>query len=243
MHSDLERLIRLQQIDSTAETARRRIAAIPEQIAALDAQLDGARAAVAAARERKAQNETERRALDKDIAAVRARRSKYSDQTMEVKTNREFHALQHEIEMADQEIARLEEKLLVNMLADDECAAAIKAAEGALKQAERDLVAERQALEREQHDLQASLSGTDEARRSVAADLPAPVLSLYEQLLRTKRGLAVVEAKDGLCTECHVRVRPAVYLEVRRNSQISTCENCHRILYYVPPPAAPAGQP
>ena len=109
MSQDLDHLIALQQLDTAAEEARRLVVTTPQRIAGLDAQLAAAEAALATARELKAQSETERRALDKDLAAIRARRSKFLDQTIEVKTNREYHALQHEIQMADEEIKRLED--------------------------------------------------------------------------------------------------------------------------------------
>jgi predicted nucleic acid-binding Zn-ribbon protein len=35
-------------------------------------------------------------------------------------------------------------------------------------------------------------------------------------------------------------MRPQVFNQVRRNDGINQCESCTRILYYVPPPAAPA---
>ena len=52
----------------------------------------------------------------------------------------------------------------------------------------------------------------------------------------------MAEARDGLCTVCHVRLRPQVFNEVRRNDGIIQCDSCTRILYFVPaaPPAASA---
>ena len=42
--------------------------------------------------------------------------------------------------------------------------------------------------------------------------------------------------RDGLCSACHVRLRPQVFQEIRRNDQIIQCFSCNRILYYIPPP-------
>jgi predicted nucleic acid-binding Zn-ribbon protein len=86
------------------------------------------------------------------IFSIRARRSKYQDQTMAVKTNKEFHALQHEMQMADQEIAKFDDRDLELMMEADEIAAALKAAEAGLKDAERSVTADRRALEIEARD-------------------------------------------------------------------------------------------
>ena len=42
--------------------------------------------------------------------------------------------------------------------------------------------------------------------------------------------------RDGLCSLCHVRLRPQVFQQERTNDQIIHCDICQRILYYIPPP-------
>ena len=66
---------------------------------------------------------------------------------MEVKTNREYTAMQHEIETAQGEVKRLEDQMLEKMLEADEQAAGLKAAEAALKAAEQKIVKERAELD------------------------------------------------------------------------------------------------
>jgi predicted nucleic acid-binding Zn-ribbon protein len=52
-----------------------------------------------------------------------------------------------------------------------------------------------------------------------------------------RKGIAVTMAtRDGLCSVCHVRLRPPVFQQVRANDAIIQCDSCQRILYYVPPP-------
>jgi predicted nucleic acid-binding Zn-ribbon protein len=64
---------------------------------------------------------------------------------------------------------------------------------------------------------------------------------MFEQVSRKRNGVAVAEARDGICTICHVRLRPQVFNTVLKNEQIMQCDHCNRILYYVPKaaPAAP----
>ena len=47
--------------------------------------------------------------------------------------------------------------------------------------------------------------------------------------------------RDGLCSVCHVRLRPQVFQLVRHNDSIIQCDSCHRILYYIPPPPPAEG--
>ena len=60
----------------------------------------------------------------------------------------------------------------------------------------------------------------------------------FEQVARKRNGIAVAEARDGICTICHVRLRPQVFNTVRRNEDIVQCDTCQRILYFASAPAA-----
>src|SRR5262245_29106240 len=97
MFPDLERLIGLQKLDTTADTARRTLADEPERTRVLDARLEDARQRVAAAKARVADNQNARRAIEKDVAVHQGRLSKFREQAMAVKTNVEYHAIQKEM--------------------------------------------------------------------------------------------------------------------------------------------------
>src|SRR4051794_20426445 len=109
MHADLARLIQLQRLDSPAPDAERRPADAPERLKALDARIESARQQVAAAKEQLAENQAARRAIEKDVAVHQGRLSKFRDQAMAVKTNQEYHAVQHEIAFAQTQIQQLED--------------------------------------------------------------------------------------------------------------------------------------
>jgi predicted nucleic acid-binding Zn-ribbon protein len=89
---DLERLIQLQEIESRAAAANKVIADAPGRIAALDALLQSATSALATAKQALTDNQTHRRAIDKDLAAAQQRQDKYKEQVMAVKTNEQLHA-------------------------------------------------------------------------------------------------------------------------------------------------------
>ena len=65
-------------------------------------------------------------------------------------------------------------------------------------------------------------------------------MTLFERISHGRKGIAVAEARDGLCTVCHVRLRPQIFNEVRRNDTLVQCDSCTRILYFVPAPGATA---
>src|SRR5687768_7533154 len=235
MLPDLERLIELQDIESRAAVAAKAIAEAPARMASLDALLQSATAALASAKQSLADNQTQRRSIDKDLISAQQRQEKYKEQLMAVKTNDEYRAMQDQIEAVAVEVGQHEERVLVNMMGADEINAAIKKAEGALKAAQAKVAAERGAIETEVKTQQAALAELNAARARIIGALDNKgVIDTFQRIAKV-RGTAVARAEGERCTVCQVRLRPAVFAEVRKNEQIVQCDSCNRILFFVPP--------
>lgn len=228
----LEALIALQALDSAADSARRRLTELPAAELAIAQRLDEAAAAVDAVKSRLQENQQARRVLDKDVSAVDVRLARFDDHKAAIKTNQEYTALLHEIATAKAEKDAIEDRILFLMEEADNLSAELKAAEAALAQKKRDGDAERAALATEGRALETELKRLlDERTRKVGETTPV-IFAKYDQLLKSRRGLAVVQMVGEICAACHVRLRPHVAQLIRRNEDIVQCESCQRILYY-----------
>jgi predicted nucleic acid-binding Zn-ribbon protein len=245
MLPDLERLIELQRLETAIAEARKQIAAYPDRVQSAEARLEDARRSVDVAKQRLKTSQDERRALEKDAALYQGRLSKFKDQQAAVKTNREYQALGHEIETAQQELSAIEEKEIEKMVEADGLTADVKHAETAFAAQQKDVDAEKTALARQMTETEASLQQAQAARAQLVTQVPAPLVALFEQVAKGRKGIAVCLAQDGLCSVCHVRLRPHVYQQVRHNDSIIQCDSCQRILHYVPPatPVEPTAPP
>lgn len=239
MNTDLEQAISLQRLDSAAQDAERRLAEEPERTKALETRLEHAREQVASAKQRLAANQEARRALEKEAAVHQGRLSKFRDQAMEVKTNQEYHAIQKEMAYAQNEVTTLEEKILERMLDADDLTGALKRGEAELAKELKDVDTDRRSMAGELAELRAARERMATERAAIVASMDRQVLAVFELVARRRHGVAVAEARDGVCTICHVRLRPQVFNNVRRNAEIIQCDSCQRILYFVPP-SAPA---
>lgn len=240
MLADLDRLIRLQKLETFAEESRRTIADHPARVAALETRLEEARAALDAVQQRVTASQATRREHEKEMATVQGRLAKYKDQLLEVKTNREYQAMQHEIAAAQAEMSRHEDLVLERMLEADDLGRTVARAQADLKAAQAEVDAERQALDEEVRRLEAALERTAADRDALVAEMSPAVVAIFDTVARGRRGVAVAEARNGLCTLCHVRLRPQVFNEVRRNDTIIQCDSCQRILYFAGDTAAAA---
>jgi predicted nucleic acid-binding Zn-ribbon protein len=234
MNADLERLIALQRLDTAALDAERRLADAPEREKALDARLEAARQRVTTAKERLTANQNARRTIEKDVAIHQGRLSKFREQAMAVKTNQEYHAIQHEMAFAQAEIKAREDQLLELMVQADELMADVKQADAALNAEQKAVEADRKSIAAESTELKVSLERIAGERKTTVSGITPHVLAIFDQVSKRRGGMAVAEARDGICTICHVRMRPQVFNTVRRNDEIVQCEHCQRILFFVP---------
>jgi uncharacterized protein len=234
MNADLERLIALQRLDSAADAARKRLADEPETLRALDARLERSRQRVADAKERLTQNKHARAAIEKDVAVHQGRLSKYREQAMAVKTNVEYHAIQKEIGHAQAEIKTHEDRMLERMLEADDLSAALKQAETELAAEQKAIDADRKRIAAELGEERAALEALAAERSTIVGAMNAQTLAMFELVSSRRGGVALAEARDGICTICHVRLRPQVFNTVLKNEQIVQCDSCNRILYHIP---------
>ncbi len=227
----LASLIALQQLDTAADAARRRLAELPAAEHGIDAALAAATSALDAVKTRLQENQQARRALEKDVAAVDTRMARFEVHKAAVKTNQEFTALLHEIATAKTEKDALEDRILVLMEAADFLAGELKADERELAERKRDGDKAKTALAAERATLDAELARLAHERTGEARGVEAPLLAKYEQLVKQRRGVAVAAMNGEICSACHVRLRPHITQQVRRNDSIVTCESCQRMLY------------
>src|SRR3954471_18234835 len=204
MHADLERVIALQRLDTAASDARKKLAEGPEREKLFAERLEAAKQRVADAKARLAANQEARRAIEKDVALHQGRLSKYRDQAMAVKTNQEYHAIQHEIAHAQGEIKKHEDAILEGMIEADDLTATIKAAEADLAAQQKSIEADRKTILAEHADLEKAVEKLAAQRATIVAAIDKALLTTYEASFKGRQGIAVAEAKDGICTICHV---------------------------------------
>jgi len=199
MHPDLEKVIRLQKIEDAAERARRTITDEPARQQELAASLEAARQALESARGRLAANQAARREIERDLSTHQARLSKYRDQLMEVKTNREYQAMQKEIETEQQEVRRQEDRLLEQMIEFDEVSLGVKRADQAFRDDEAAYAAGRAALAAAVAEARAGESTLAAERAALAAQISPPMVALFERVLKYRKIAAVAPVRAGRC--------------------------------------------
>jgi uncharacterized protein len=228
-------MLELQRLDGRLSEVRAKLSAIPKKIAEADARLAAARAEVDQTKAAQLANLKDRKKFELDVEQWKERVRKYKDQTAQIKTNEAYKALQHEVEMAEAEISKAEDRLLEQMVASEEYDRRIKSAEKSLKEVDERVKAARAEIEGEKSRLEQDLAELTTERTRVAAEVPENMLDHYERISKKHHGVVLAEIHNELCGACGMRIRPHVMQEIRRSAstELIHCETCTRILYYV----------
>src|ERR1700689_5012523 len=115
MDVQLKSLIRLQQVDIKTAQLLETIAAVPRHLQSVEEKAQQLKLAVEQADKAVPVEEARRRRLESDRKDQQQKLLKYRDQSSSVKTNEQFHALQHEIGFVEAEIRRIEDEELTSM--------------------------------------------------------------------------------------------------------------------------------
>lgn len=242
MNPILTALRELQTVDLRLIDVRASLVTFPKALAAVDARVTAARNDIAQAKASQLENLKSRKKFELDVEQWKEKAKKYKDQSYQVKTNEAFKALQHESQMAEDEIGKAEDRLLEQMVLSEEYDRKIKSAEKLFKEIEEGARRDKARIQGEQQAFEKELAELEADRSRVLKSVPEDMLDHYERIAKKHHGVAVAEIRDETCSACGVRIRPHVFQELRRagNNEIFHCETCTRIIYYVEPREAEA---
>ncbi|OGD14439.1 MAG: hypothetical protein A2W20_07800 [Candidatus Aminicenantes bacterium RBG_16_66_30] len=236
MEIDFDLIIELQRLDTEIHNASLVLEGIPRLVQDVDKRIQATTKLVADAKDKMSQNQKKRRDLENEVKDLKVQTGKYKRQLNEVKTNKEYTALLHEIEESQRRIDTLEEAIIAEMLAADDVEEEIKAALHRQGQEEEVLKKEKIVLDEKLKETEARFAALNKEREALLPRIPREQIGLYEAIFQKKGGTALSPVTGDFCAMCHMRVRPQMLNEIRDRAKVILCEACGRILYWTAKP-------
>jgi predicted nucleic acid-binding Zn-ribbon protein len=230
---EFENLIKLQKLDIEIRNTSVLIDDIPHQIEEIDKKSEESLKIVQAAKDNFVQNQKKRRGHESALQDKKEIIEKYKRQLNGVKTNKEYSSLLKEIDETNAEIDFLEEEIIGEMLSADDIEKEIKAASKKAEEVQAELSRKKEVIFQEKDKAEEKLKDSEAEKEELLPKIPSNQMKLYKQISSIKNGIVLSPVTEEFCTMCHMRVRPQMVNELIAGTQIITCENCGRILYYV----------
>ncbi len=79
------------------------------------------------------------------------------------------------------------------------------------------------------------LAGQTRQREALLEELPKAMRKRYELLMARRAGVAVVEARGGACTGCHMHLPPQMFNSLFVVNEVQSCPHCNRLLFVTAP--------
>ncbi len=241
MKAELQELVALQKLDTSIRRLQIELEAIPERRAEVEKEFDQRAFEIRALENRRDEARHTRSRLENEIAEQRTRAERAERNLMSSKKQDEYTAAIREADAARKQISTLETQMLEQMEILEQSENSLKERTSEIETLNSDREARLRAFDEESRLQSEHLDASRAERDRLFNALPKPMSAQYKRIsARIRDGVAVAEARNGACMACFMALRPQAMSQVRRGEEIVTCDNCNRILYYVPSDKAPA---
>jgi uncharacterized protein len=228
----IEKLLILQDRDRKIRRVQAELMQIEPERQTLNGKTVFTQSQLENAKQRLRQIESDRKRLELDVEAKKTQIERYANQQLQTRKNEEYRALAHEIETCKADINRIEDQEIGLMeqaeAAQKDALRFGRDADEARKLAETQIA---QLGEREAN-LQKELAELQSNRTELASAVDESVRGRYERLVKSKGENVLVGVHHGVCGGCHMKLPAQTLVACQAHSELVTCTNCGRILYF-----------
>ena len=251
LQEQLRLLYEFQQIDAEILTLDNKLKSIPLKIKRAEAQLQLHQRKLEEKQAQLADTEKLQRSKTAELEMEGEQRSKYQAQLREVKSNKEYQALDKEISFIEVKESEIEDAILSAMLQIDQLNEELAQQQKEFGAEQEKHNAQKTAYEQEAKNLKAAIVKWQGKQQDFAHQIDSGLIDQYQARFKRYRKGLVSLVVENACGNCHLTIPPQTLQEARRYEQLIRCGSC-RLILYIPPtpddvpaeePASGSGQP
>lgn len=231
MNRDLELLKEIQEWDKQVYGFKDQLEEIPLQLDSWKKEIEREQSKLKQLDDQLKKLQLEQKTKEGELASKEDHIRKLQTQLTQVKTNKEYSALQSEINSLKADNSLLEEAIIGLLDQVDSVQEQIKVQKQNLQTKQAEHQQKAKALEEEAKGMQAEIEVLSKQKQEKIKDIQSDVASLYERIVEKKRGVAFVRVEGDVCGACQMTLRPQILNEVMLKEKVVICENCSRMLY------------
>ncbi len=227
----LKALLELQKVDGEIYRLEKEASEKPKEKKALEEAFEARKAGLKDSEKALKDLQLKQKERETELGTKETNIKKYQTQQAQVKTNKEYSALTHEINGLKADCAVFEDEILKLMDQIELQKKAIEADRQKIVEEEKAHKAGLAKLQAEEEALGARLAALGAERTRFVPQADKILLRQYEKILKKRDGVALVALVRESCGGCHMSQRPQTMNEIRIGEKMIECESCGRILY------------
>lgn len=230
MEQYIESLRKLQSVDIRIREIRDGLEKYPSEISELKEDLANRRESMELKESRTRELLDERKSLESSLERNLDSIRKSEARLFEIKTHREYEAIQKEITQTKKDNLEIEDRTISIMEETEETERLLgeeRTAYSALEEEYGERITEK---ERKIEDLEVSRVPAEKEKSELASKIDPKILPVYERILE-KNGKALALAENEKCTSCNINIPPQLFNEILKSVKLVQCPSCRKILY------------
>ena len=228
----IQRIVALQKIDSQLQDIAELLGDLPVKVDGLKNEESTLIKSVEDGKARIKELGLEISKFDGQMMDIRVKIEKHKDQLFLLTTNKQYDALQHEIDHLKAGLDDIEIKTLEFTEEKETLEERIKSEEENLETLSKDLVERREKLEVLMNESSEKKTKLELQRDEKRQDIEDTTLSRYDRIHTARKGISVVHVQGTACGGCGAFIPPQIISEVKAEKGSHTCDSCSRFLYW-----------
>ncbi len=220
----------LQRIDTELSELEVHLKEYPERISALEHELEASRNTLSELKTQLEQFNENRTKLEQELSGNEETIKNSEAKLFDIKTHKEYAALQKEISDTKRMNSELEENLIDEMERIEEIESKISELEQELSSKEEEYKEKIDGIKEQLEEVKIQYTPKKAEKENIASRISPEILPVYEKI-KKRDGTVLALAKNEVCTGCHMNIPPQLFNEVLTLSRIIQCPNCKKILY------------
>ena len=229
MNEGLLQLLQLQEVDKSLKILEEAKDRYPAEINDRQSELDRARTGLEEQENTLDELARQQRQSERELESFRVSLQEHEERFAAVTTNKEYDALQLEIEVCKGKISACETRILEIIETTENMQEQVETARGDYEEIHQTQQARIDELQTRLTTLQGEVDSVEAQRQTVMVDISQNLLQAYERS-RKQKGLRVGAVKKGACGVCFRQLPAQQKSNVRHNPQVYFCESCGAIL-------------
>ena len=231
MIPEIEQLLIIQDRDQKLKELNSDIERLPLEELQAKERLKAATTSVEISEKAFMENEIAMKNIELDIDTRKDSITKLKVQQMETKKNDEFAVMEHSINNYQSEIVKLEDSQLELMEKGESLSETLLHNKDNLAKDQKIVDSELAIIRERKIQITKKVSELEIDRKEISSNIAPDLLDQYNRIFKSKKGDAVSELINDICSGCHMKVTPSTALAVKAEKVVTTCDQCGRILY------------